>query len=115
MLNEFERYKYEIKRIMKDMARQDFTSAVDKLECLIESFDYILKYKTIVVQETLCRDGLNDKYGMDGLTVNLNYYNILKELDIENFKIKNIYFRDNQTLYLYDSENRKWDIDSIRY
>jgi len=114
MLNEFERYKYEIKRIMKDMARQDFTSIVDKLEGLIESFDYILKYKTIDTQETLCRDDFNNKYGLDGLSVNLNYYNILKELDIENFKIKNIYFRDGKTLYLYNSENRKWNIDSIR-
>jgi len=110
MIKKLESYKFELEKILKSLAKQDFNDAVNTLEILMRDIDYILNSKEIAKQERINKDVL-DIYGTDGLLEGVNPTLLTKTIyisDIENTKINNVYMRESGMLYEFDFESKKW-------
>jgi len=121
MIKKLENYQFELEKILKSLAKQDFDTAVDILEKLINDINRILKNKEFVKQGMIKMKDLKEIYGINSFPENFRFsllnaeYLLTKVFDIsdiENIKVKNTYFRNGGTVYLYDKESKKWIVDS---
>jgi len=116
MINKLENYKVELERVLLSLAKQDFVATADGIARLIKDFDFLIKNKEIAKQEVVDKNDLN-AFGLDtdGLP-DTDFFLLTKVLDIsdiENTIIKDFYIQSNNAVYVYDSGNGKWIIDSI--
>jgi len=111
MIMELKRYKDGLEQVVKNLAKQDFNEAVEKLYGLIRDIDYHLENKEIIIQSVISECDLENIYGLDGLKDITGLSLLTKVIDIsgEDFKVKNIYLRDsNGNVFQYDKGNNSW-------
>jgi len=111
MIRKLENYQFELEKILKNLAKQDFNDAVNTLEILMRDIDYILNNKEIAKQERISKDDFLRQYGTDGLPEDTNPYILTKAIDISDIectKINNIYIRERGMLYEFDFESKRW-------